>query len=94
MKRSPQLITGGAKNIIGKNVEAARIRCGYTQKQLSEKLEVLGLSICRDSICRIERGARQVTDFEALMIGYVLNVDMNQLYDATLSSCLSVFTDG
>lgn len=80
-------------NVVGKNVEVARIRIGYTQRQLSEKLEVYGLSICRDSVCRIERGARQVTDFEALMIAHVLNVDMNQLYEGALNQCLTAGAD-
>lgn len=93
MKRVSQSITSGAKNIIGKNVEQARLCCGYTQKQLSEKLEIYGLYICRDSVSRIESGMRQVTDFEALMIVHVLNIDMNQLFDGALRDCLKSSTD-
>lgn len=69
-------------------MEKARIHSGYTQKQLSEKLEILGLCICRDSICRIERGTRQVTDFEALLIGHVLGIDMNQMFQGALNKLL------
>ena len=87
MKRVGQTITRGAKNVIGANVEQIRTQRGYSQKQLSEKLEVLGLSICRDSICRIERCTRQVTDYEALMIAAVLGIDMNRLFEGSLERC-------
>ena len=81
MKRLKQQITKGKKNIIGNNVEKARKKAGISQEQLSARLEVEGLSICRDSICRIERGSRQVTDYEAFMIAYVLNIPIEMLFD-------------
>lgn len=47
------------------------------------KLEVRGLHICNDSICRIEKGTRQVTDYEVMAIAYVLKVPVEKLFAGT-----------
>ena len=86
VKRLEQQITNGKKNIIGNNVEKARKKAGISQEQLSARLEVHGLPICRDSICRIERGSRQVTDYEVFMIAHVLGIPVEMLfYDLLLN---------
>lgn len=89
MKRLEQQITKGKKNLIGQNIEKARKRAGISQEQLSAKLEVHGLSICRDSICRIEKGTRLVTDYETVMIAYVLNISIDVLFTDALKIAIS-----
>lgn len=80
VKRLEQQITNGKKNVVGYNVEKARKKAGISQEQLSARLEVQGLPICRDSICRIEKGSRQVTDYEVFMIAHVLNISVEMLF--------------
>ena len=80
VKRLEQQITNGKKNVVGYNVEKARKKAGISQEQLSARLEVQGLPICRDSICRIEKGSRQVTDYELFMIAHVLNISVEMLF--------------
>ena len=46
----------------------------YDQQQLSDKLEVLAIYICRGSISRIEDQTRTVTDMELYGLSQVLNV--------------------
>lgn len=67
-------------NIIGPRIREARIRKGYSQKQLSEKLELLAVYTCRGSISRIENGQRAVTDIEIDAISRVLDVSLDFLF--------------
>lgn len=68
------------QNIIGSHVKAARLAAGLSQKQLSEKLELLAVYTCRGSISRIENGKRAVTDIEIDAISNVLGVSLNTLF--------------
>lgn len=67
-------------NIIGKRIKEARISAGISQKQLSEKLELLAVYTCRGSVSRIENGRRAVTDIEIDAISKVLNVSLDYLF--------------
>ncbi|MCI9449703.1 MAG: helix-turn-helix transcriptional regulator [Clostridiales bacterium] len=67
-------------NIIGKRIKEARITAGISQKQLSEKLELLAVYTCRGSVSRIENGRRAVTDIEIDAISKVLNVSLDYLF--------------
>lgn len=77
MKR---IIDSEKVNIIGSRIKEARIRAGMSQKQLSEKLELLAVYTCRGSISRIENGQRAVTDIEIDAISKVLNVSLDYLF--------------
>ena len=68
-------------NIIGSRVKEARTKAGLSQKQLSEKLELLSVYTCRGSISRIENGQRAITDIEIDAISKVLNVSLDYLFD-------------
>lgn len=77
MKR---IIDSEEMNIIGPRIKEARIKKGYSQKQLSEKLELLAVYTCRGSVSRIENGRRAVTDIEIDAISKVLCVSLNYLF--------------
>ena len=61
------------QNIIGERIMMARKRAGMSQRELSEKLELLAVYTCRGSISRIENKKRAVTDIEIDAISKVLN---------------------
>ncbi len=67
-------------NIIGEKIREARIKAGMSQKQLSEKLELMAVYTCRGSVSRIENGKRAVTDIEIDAISKVLNVSLDFLF--------------
>lgn len=67
-------------NIIDSRVKEARTKAGLSQKQLSEKLELLAVYTCRGSISRIENGQRAITDIEIDAISKVLNVSLDYLF--------------
>lgn len=52
-----------------------------SQQQLSDKLELYGVYVCRGSISRIEDFSRTVTDIELYAISKVLNVSIDYLLD-------------
>ena len=65
-----------------KNVRKYRKTLKMTQKELSEKLEVMAIYICRGSISRIEDQSRTVTDIELYGLSQVLGVSMEALFTA------------
>ena len=67
-------------NIIGPRITEARARVGMSQKELSEKLELMAVYTCRGSISRIENGKRAVTDIEIDAISKILNVSLDFLF--------------
>jgi transcriptional regulator with XRE-family HTH domain len=68
------------KNLIGKNLKKIRTERRMSQQELSAKLELLGVYVCRGSISRIEDRSRTVTDIELFAIAEVLGVDVKELY--------------
>lgn len=71
----------GSKNIIGKRVREARLGAApiITQQDLSARLEVLGYSIDRVSISKIESGDRFVADYEVVGLAQALGVSVEWL---------------
>ena len=67
-------------NIIGSRIKAARLNKKLSQQQLSNKLELMAVYVCRGSISRIENGERAVTDIEIDAISKILDVSLNYLF--------------
>ena len=67
----------GTKNIIGKKIKALRKATGITQKQLAEKLQLLGHEFSDLTILRIEQGTRFVPDYEIVILAdyFVITTD-------------------
>ena len=68
------------KNIIGKNVRLLRKNLKMTQKELANKLQLLGYEFDRLTIVRIESGDRFVADYEVKALSEALVVDISSLY--------------
>ena len=69
----------GKKNICGKRVKEARKKLGLSQDDLAARLQVSGVIIERNSISRIEGGARFVADYELLALSNILKVSPSYL---------------
>lgn len=76
-----RIIDGDKKNLIGGNLKKLRIQSKLSQQELSNKLELLGVYVCRGSISRIEDYSRTVTDIELFAIAEVLGVELQELYN-------------
>lgn len=76
-----RIIDGNNMNIIGDNVKKYRRLRKMSQQMLSNKLELMGVYVCRGSISRIEDKSRTVTDIELFAISQVLEVAMLDLIE-------------
>ena len=75
-----RIIDGNKKNLIGGNLKKLRSKLKMSQQELSDKLKLLGVYVCRGSVSRIEDYSRTVTDIELFAIAEVLKVDPKELY--------------
>ena len=75
-----RIIDSERKNLIGKNLKKIRVQKKLSQQELSNKLELQGVYICRGSVSRIEDYSRTVTDIELFAIAEALGIDPKELY--------------
>lgn len=75
-----RIIDGAEMNLIGENLRALRKKKRMSQQALSNKLELLGVYVCRGSVSRIEDKSRTVTDIELYGIAEVLGVGIEELF--------------
>ncbi|MBQ1351386.1 MAG: helix-turn-helix transcriptional regulator, partial [Oscillospiraceae bacterium] len=54
----------GKNNICGQNISAFRKKMEISQRELADRLQLVGLDIDKNAIQRIESGQRFVTDIE------------------------------
>ena len=69
----------GKDNLCGERIRLARAKNRITQSDLAARMQVAGVAIERDSISRIERGTRIVTDYELKIFSKALGVSMEWL---------------
>ena len=72
---------GQSKNIIGEKVRSFRKDRGWTQKQLSEKLQLEGFEFTELTVLRIEKGLRFVPDYELKALAKAFNISYEDLLD-------------
>ncbi len=76
----PRIIDGTRCNIVGDKVKYYRKKRKLSQQELSDKLEIMAIYVCRGSISRIEDGSRTVTDIELYGLAEVLGVTIKDLF--------------
>ena len=69
------------KNIVGLQVRRARKESGLTQMELTARLQLLGISIDRSGIAKLESGRRPASDIEVASIAKVLKVTIPWLFE-------------
>lgn len=77
-----RIIDGQRMNLIGDNVRKFRRKNHMSQQMFSNKLELLGVYVCRGSVSRIEDHSRTVTDIELAAIAKVLGVGIEELFES------------
>lgn len=70
----------GKMNVIGRLLKEYRIKNNFSYEMLSAKLELLGISIHKQSLYDIENNKRTVKDYELFGLAYVLGIDVNDLF--------------
>ena len=69
----------GNMNVIGRLLKEYREKEKISYEQLSAKLELMGISIHKQSIYDIENNKRTVKDYELFGLAYILGIDVNDL---------------
>ena len=69
----------GNLNVIGRLLKEYRIKKDFSYEKLSAKLELMEISIHKQSLYDIENNKRTVKDYELFGIAYVLGIDVNDL---------------
>lgn len=73
----------GRSNVIGKNIKKYRELRHLTQRELSNKIALLGVDIYHSDISQIENEKLLLKDFEIIAFCKVLNVSYEQLFENT-----------
>lgn len=76
----------GLNNICGENISIFRKELGYSQRELADKLQLVGLDIDKNAIQRIECGKRFITDIELVALSKVFNKSYSELLEEPTSS--------
>ncbi len=69
----------GSNNICGKNIAQFRKALDFSQRELADRLQLIGLDIDKNAIQRIEAGKRFVTDIELVALSQVLGQTLEKL---------------
>lgn len=69
----------GLNNICGKNIAFYRNKMKISQRELADKLQLVGLDIDKNAIQRIECGKRFITDIEIKAFTKVFNITFEEL---------------
>ena len=69
----------GKNNICGSNVAKYRTALGFSQRELADRMQLVGLDMDKNAIQRIEAGKRFVTDIEIIGLAKVLGKTVEEL---------------
>lgn len=68
-------------NVIGPQIKRLREQKRMTQEALTARCNLVGWSISRSTLAKIESQVRRVTDSEVALIAEALEVDISKLYE-------------
>ena len=71
----------GKNNICGQNVSKYRKMLGISQRELADRLQLVGLDLDKNAVQRIESGQRFVTDIELCSLTKVLGRSFEELVE-------------
>ena len=69
----------GTNNIAGIRVTELRKGLKISQRELADRLAVIGLNIDKNAVQRIESGQRFITDIELVYLAKIFNVTVEDL---------------
>ena len=69
----------GRNNLCGRNVSRFRTEIGISQRELADRMQLVGLDMDKNAVQRIEVGKRFVTDIEIIGLSKVLNKSIEEL---------------
>lgn len=71
--------SNGLNNVCGENISKFRKNLKISQRELADKMQLVGIDIDKNAIQRIECGKRFVTDIEIIAFSKVFNKNYDEL---------------
>lgn len=69
----------GRNNLSGRSISLLRKNAGWSQRQLADRMQLLGIDMDKNAVQRIESGARFVTDIELRAFSTCFQVTADRL---------------
>lgn len=69
----------GLNNVCGKKIAKLRMDLKISQRELADRMQLVGIDIDKNAIQRIECGKRFVTDIEIISFSKVFGVSVEEL---------------
>ena len=69
----------GLNNICGPNIAKFRMQLKISQRELADRMQLVGIDLDKNAIQRIECGKRFVTDIEIIAFSKVFNIGFEEL---------------
>lgn len=69
----------GRNNLCGKKIAQCREKLNISQRELAERMQLVGMDVNKNAIQRIECGKRFVTDIEVVAFARVFNMSVEAL---------------
>lgn len=69
----------GLNNVCGKNIAKLRMDLKISQRELADRMQLVGIDIDKNAIQRIECGKRFVTDIEIIAFAKIFNISFDEL---------------
>lgn len=69
----------GKNNVCGEKIAALRAEWKISQRELADRLQLVGVDVDKNAIQRIECGKRFVTDIELIAFAKIFDVKMEEL---------------
>lgn len=71
----------GNFNIVSYNIKRYREQRGFSQRQLCDKLALLGITLYHSTLCKIENNQAFIRDYELEGIRRVLNISYDDIFN-------------
>lgn len=71
----------GLNNLCGKKISLLRTNLKISQRELADRMQLVGIDIDKNAIQRIECGKRFVTDIEIVAFAKVFNISFDELLE-------------
>lgn len=81
----------GKNNLCGEQVASLRKKMSISQRELADRLQLVGLDVDKNAVQRMECGKRFITDIELLALAQVLDCPLSALYPAQLEKKFFIF---
>ena len=69
----------GLNNVCGKKIAEHRLSMKISQRELADRMQLVGIDIDKNAIQRIECGKRFVTDIEIIAFSKILGIGYDEL---------------